>query len=360
MSTWWQRCSGARSFRLVVYCETLKALASGRRLATQLSRVRGSGVADRIGALEKLIDMPDDFDDDAVPNPPWVNRMLSANWAKLVARVGERRMPVETNDSTPRRRAVGEFGCGVYGCVIPTHEPLVVLKVTTDPFEAHFIGAAMSLGHWPDGIVRYHDIVRLPGRFRGRQAYAAWRDEAFEMGTLGRIIEAEKDHYEKRLYEEMRDTLRILKGVSDEFKKTYERMGVERVYAELAQMGPQADKMIGADQIDDMVMELRLRWGALPRSMFKALGYRGMQRLALLLRTCELVIERLRDNAKGYLVGEALGYYLDQGMLLADMHPGNVGQVERKDYSKRPWAIVDPGHALPLDARFDEVEVDVL
>jgi hypothetical protein len=62
----------------------------------------------------------------------------------------------------------------------------------------------------------------------------------------------------------------------------------------------------------------------------------------------------LMQNTDGSdLIGSALRYYLEQGLLLADVHANNVGKVERTS----GWVITDPGHAVPLEQRWAVVNV---
>lgn len=57
------------------------------------------------------------------------------------------------------------------------------------------------------------------------------------------------------------------------------------------------------------------------------------------------------NNPMSQQVGAALAFYLDNDILLADVHPNNVGTVKRDDeYDEQTlWVITDPGHAVFLD-----------
>jgi hypothetical protein len=69
---------------------------------------------------------------------------------------------------------------------------------------------------------------------------------------------------------------------------------------------------------------------------------------------------RRAGSAKGKFgsVGQALLYYVKEGMILADVHDGNVGQVTRN--GKPTVAITDPGHMVPLKPKYMNVEVPML
>ena len=59
-----------------------------------------------------------------------------------------------------------------------------------------------------------------------------------------------------------------------------------------------------------------------------------------------------------YVEHGAFEFYLDKGILLADVHTNNVGVIEYRDeYADRhstTWAITDPGHAVFLTTKFGE------
>ena len=81
--------------------------------------------------------------------------------------------------------------------------------------------------------------------------------------------------------------------------------------------------------------------------------YRGAMRLAMALRLCALIAEVMQNTDGSDLVGSALRDYLDEGILLADVHANNVGKVERTPV----WVITDPRHAGGLEARWDAVTI---
>ena len=100
--------------------------------------------------------------------------------------------------------------------------------------------------------------------------------------------------------------------------------------------------------------ESRLKHRICDANLSKDLGpLRGAMRLAMALRLCELIAELMQNTDGSDLLGDALGHYLDKGILLADVHGHNVGKVERTP----GWVITDPGHAVGLEARWDAVTV---
>ena len=52
-----------------------------------------------------------------------------------------------------------------------------------------------------------------------------------------------------------------------------------------------------------------------------------------------------------YPIGTALGHYIDEGILLADVHLNNIGRNIENDQ----LIITDPGHAVEFHPRWTEL-----
>ena len=118
-------------------------------------------------------------------NPPWANRILNENWKTIEKEVGRASWMPKIAEGSSKKRTFAELGCGHYGCVFATSEPGLVFKISTDSSEIDFVKAAIKLGDWPTGIVRYHAVLDVEGSHRKRQAFVVWREEAFDIGKLG-------------------------------------------------------------------------------------------------------------------------------------------------------------------------------
>ena len=68
----------------------------------------------------------------------------------------------------------------------------------------------------------------------------------------------------------------------------------------------------------------------------------------------------MANTHAGYLVGEAFAYYLEEGLLLADVHFGNIGEAMPEDHAACELVITDPGHMVPLKDRWLSVSVPKL
>ncbi|NBT36499.1 MAG: hypothetical protein EBT03_13360, partial [Betaproteobacteria bacterium] len=104
-----------------------------------------------------------------LPNAkPWIEKALNNNWQALSSVVPPEMMPSQERLlKSGRMTFAKEYGCGVYGCVLPTGKKDVVFKMTTDATEASFVAAMMTMRGLPEGLVRYHAVVELPEK-KGR------------------------------------------------------------------------------------------------------------------------------------------------------------------------------------------------
>jgi hypothetical protein len=80
------------------------------------------------------------------------------------------------------------------------------------------------------------------------------------------------------------------------------------------------------------------------------------------LQRCEDLSEEMENTYTADTIGGALSFYLEQGMLLADVHANNVGVATRppgEGYDD--WhavnVITDPGHMVPISPKWLNVEV---
>jgi hypothetical protein len=262
-----------------------------------------------------------------VENPPWVDRALKDSWGIIKA-----------VDLPPP--AEFELGCGHYGCVFSTLDSEIVVKITSDESEAEFVKMAEPLG-WPSGMVKYYKITQLEGTYRNREIFALWREAAFNVGDCcpyrkPKDLEdwdyRERKQFEIRLLQFreaasiVRDSIRRSKNPVKLFKEAKKQEEWAWDYVDSAEL-------INAS-LTATVRRLKFQVGA--------------ARVAVALRACALFAELMEHEHLASEVGQALGFYLEHKMLLADVHLGNVGQVDRGD-GYAPWVITDPGHLVVLD-----------
>jgi hypothetical protein len=238
---------------------------------------------------------------------------------------------------------VEEFGCGHYGCVMPTDDPEVVCKITSDAAEAVFVAAALSLGSFPEGIVKYFGVFELPGEHRKRKTFILWREAATSVG-----LRTDSD-YDTYATNNLRRFLYLFKNCASAARDSLKN--ANDVAAMLASAKAQSDWAWEQSR----KIDLNRDEGASAIDSF--LSYiRGAGRVAFALTMCDVIAETMENTDGCELVGDALRHYLTEGILLADVHGGNVGKVKRTS----GYIITDPGHAVGLEERWRAVSVPAL
>lgn len=284
-------------------------------------------------------------------NPPvqsWVKKILREQWDALEAYVPDvDLLPAVLLGARGKRLLDEAYGCGYYGCVLPTYKPNVVFKLTSDPSEATFVSTYLAdrADKRPDGIVRYFDIVQLPALHLRRPVFALWREEATAVGdafggqyygVYGRteaesrlqsflLVSALLRATMLRESENVRDTTKFLEEALLVLEKRW------------------SDIEIDPDRI------VETSWNVEGQEIIDAKRrYRGSTLGAWCLRALGVIAEMMANEPGATLVGEALSYYLERYILLADMHSGNMGRVVREDYNDPQMVITDPGHLIIL------------
>lgn len=135
-----------------------------------------------------------------ISNPAWVTKAISGSYTDLEKKIPPAWMPKLADVKATRGTMTAkmkEYGCGAYGCVLPTLDDKVVLKITTDATEADFAGRLA-----PDLSVpvtcHYFKVVSLPGKHKGDRMYLLWREEAKKVDAIN------KEPYGKKAVEAIR------------------------------------------------------------------------------------------------------------------------------------------------------------
>jgi hypothetical protein len=290
---------------------------------------------------------------------PWVDKNLRSAWPRIARQVPESWLPrtkmtAKSAGSRHSKLVVEEFACGHYGCVMPTNEPGIVCKITSDPSEAKFIAAYLTLPKPEGGIVRYEKIFQLADQeHKKRPLFVLWREEAYEVGVLQNLYaygyskHFDTDEYELR---SMREGSKLLHKFLElahmaretmirAFKSTVDRQPTPEARAEAYQrlLWQVWNAFDNANQETD------------PRH------YKGVPRAGVALRQCYGLAMEMANTYMVDQIGSALGEYLDAGILLADVHLANIGKN-----ADGQLIITDPGHAVavhPSWAKWPEIEV---
>lgn len=303
-------------------------------------------------------------------NPPWVDEVVETNLRELTYRA-PKGAEVLTETAGEHLHAP-ELGCGAYGCVLRTAVPGVVLKITSDPTEATFVQVLKDRGlaNTP-GITRYLGSSLLEGRRHGRALYALWREEADDVGELvareetrqtpkvtakgstrptappraWTVPELDPPRLETpvaalRFVDRLHQYRWYAETVRHVVENAKDQHRTRQHAAELAAWAaPQVD-LAGA-------VETYKRDAAHELTILNE--HRGPERMALALRGCEVLAEAMAsESPAGALVGETFLELQGRGIVLADVHGGNVGRVLRPERYDRwkVWVVTDPGHMV--------------
>jgi len=280
----------------------------------------------------------------------WASKFANKFWANISS-------ASPTAEAMPKKNDSGQFniyGCGHYGCVFATGYSNVVFKITTDDNEARLSKYLSSLKNQPEGIVRYLGVYELPIVYMKRKVYVLWREEAFSVGntpSYDLLSDSSSRTYDGRVarmfYGRMNsfqaaagEVRRILRSVKDSAKT----LSYSHRYDRWARENYAADEyatndLYALDKENNSRVQLALAL------------YKGPQRLALALQICRFQSEMIANEPLGTYVGQAMFDLLEEGVLLADVHMGNIGEARRD--GDVYMVITDPGHAVDLGGKLN-------
>lgn len=246
-------------------------------------------------------------------NPGWVTRLLAKHFGSIQKKVPPQWVP--QLDARPRySKLVGDFneyGCGAYGCVYPTLDRNVVLKVTTDDTEAQF--AQDLSGMLPRQVtVTYHLVQKLPEEYKGRPVWLLWRDSADHVGEIIKVAggKGKKAHV-------------VEDAIADQHAAAQKAF-----LAVIKQIDPKGAKQLA-------------------KSMAASKKFKAKEIKAVMSGDYKKFVNEWADSlvAMGKKVPElqelAAGMVADlktNGVLFGDVHDGNLGRVNGT------WLIIDPGN----------------
>lgn len=225
-----------------------------------------------------------------VDNPAWVTKIIAKHYNELEGTVPLQWLPKLTKTSAKGGKFVAsmkEYGCGAYGCVLPTHDPNIVLKLTTDDTEAEFANDLAGKLAVPV-VVKYHRTEELPDKYKGREAYLLWRDSADRVGDILNVVDERGGDPEQ--------AFRYIQAQHKAAQKAYDRL----------YDGKPALKQIA-------------KWENAAREMGQMVPELG--------ELAEGMITNLRENK----------------VFMGDVHMGNLGLVNGR------WVVIDPGHIAVLE-----------
>ena len=238
-----------------------------------------------------------------VPNPAWVTETLARSYEILEDTVPPAWLPrldsVKPGDHAERVSArIKEYGCGKYGCVFPTLDSGVVMKVTTDDTEAEFAATlAATLVH--PICVEYKMVVALNSKHDGRSISLLWRESADHVGGLADMV----------------DDLRG--GEAGDIALSYiieQHQAAQLAYAAFRKSSPTVSRSL----------------------------------IRLWVESCERMARQTEVPELQSIGAGLVACYQQQHIFFGDVHEGNLGMVHRRDGTS-PWVITDPGNVAVVN-----------
>lgn len=233
-----------------------------------------------------------------VQNPAWADPVLVAAYENLIEThaVPAAWAPKFTDLQAEGARVAGqfrEFGCGTYGCVYPTLDDNVVLKITTDSTEFEFATRLSAMLVAPV-CVHYLRAFTTNSRHKNSQICMLWRESAFNVGKLADAVS-----------ERGGDGHAALELVQNQWRLA--QVALKAIWRDADDVaGPLADWALSLEEMADQTGVPELQ----------AVGA-GM-----------------------------LSVYRQQDVFFGDVHVGNLGQVSRDEGTV--WVITDPGNIVVL------------
>lgn len=230
---------------------------------------------------------------DLTENPAWATKVVAHTYGEIEQKVDPTWLPKLDGMGARGNQLLGklkELGCGAYGCVYPTGDDGIVLKITTDDTEAEF-ARELAADLVTPVTVHYHMVIDADAAYRNRPVFFLWREEAKK---VGKIVKEPK--YGRRARQ-------LIHAQHLAAQVAYELMGHRmKAYKSIA--------------------EALAVWRTAAENMGE--------------------IEELRFLARGMID------VLDQNkVFFGDVHEGNLGIVTRN--GREVWAITDPGHVFVVN-----------
>lgn len=250
-----------------------------------------------------------------VPNPPWTTAAVVDAWDLIKDSIQPSMLPLLDRvkvDLRDKDRVVGrvhEYGCGAYGCVFPTHDPRIVMKVTTDATEAEFAAQLSQNLEQPIAVTYYH-VVALNQFHEERRIYLLWRETADKVGEIGSALGA-----------------RAVALINTQHKAAI-------------------DAYTAKNTVESYLKLQRARRAPVP-GMLDHLEKIARRHMQLWINTCLAIIRQTEVPELHELGHGLMECYYEQRIFFGDVHDGNVGLVHRDDGGH--WVITDPGHTSVID-----------
>lgn len=281
---------------------------------------------------------------------PWVDEALAQAFDHIEARTQPGFHPVvEKSTFLTPNPGYKEFGCGAYGCALPTATKGVVLKVTTDANEMRLASTLVQRKLVVPGVTHYYAAYWLPVYHFNHyteehlQVGVLWRSEATHVGGFETDVIDPARPERQRILHAAFDRLYAVRDAARAVYRITERRGEDFV----TQTAPKAEQlMLALLAHPDSVVHTR-------SDTKTVLGQLGLDvsaevYIAHALAFYVLNAQKLSTSPTPLReVGHAFQELFARGIVLADVHDGNIGVPKGLRVTSQ-WMITDPGFAVPL------------
>jgi len=289
---------------------------------------------------------------------PWSDKIIFTAWQRVVRYLQQANkeawLPMRQAGARGGKGTFAEYGCGHFGCVMPTHDPTVVLKLTSDKSEAQF--ARLTLDHDDQpGIIPYYKVVQVEGaQRRGRPIYLLWRQAADDVGYLNRVHK--QYAFQRHRWSELNyDTRSEIEGANALLNMKHWGADVQRrMEPAMRRRKSTEERLRFLEEVWEAYSRAREsdltptknQWGryVLPSWM------KGVQAIGFAAAQALLGMDDMYNNPVTYNIAEGCSYWMrEEQILLADLHLGNIGTtIDTDDDPGGSAVIIDPGTALQV------------
>lgn len=236
-----------------------------------------------------------------------IDRLIASGFEALEETIPPKWMPklvgVKYDGRGELRASTKQYGCGAYGCVFPTLDPGVVLKVTEDDTEGEF-AATLAPELVRPICVKYHQVIKIDPEQTTHTTYLLWRESASKVGEIVQEV-GRHDGYS---HSQADAASRYAKALIDEQHKA-----AQVAYEAIQHAAPVKKRN-----------ELVSAW----------------------LESCERMARQIKVPELREIGDGLVEIYATNRVFFGDLHEGNFGLVTREDGPH--WVITDPGHVAVI------------
>lgn len=276
-----------------------------------------------------------------------VERVINAAFPQLYDLIEEKYLPVERPNPRGRVRHFENFGCGLFGCVLPTSAPGVVFKITADPSEIVYIEEVYTdkerfTAGPPEGVTKFLFYLPFPENitYQRQPVYAVWREEVQRPGGLAddwKELDGETQIAALRLID-IKSAWTYVWSYLTSVKPQHRMAFWNAVYAARPAAKQAVDRL-------DMSTPFYAR-NVLDPYLGRLTAGEDDVNLATRIEFGRRSVEIAVTEPKLGLAKYALYYLMNQEMYICDGHLNNLGLAPRAGHPQ--WVFSDVGQTLDL------------